>query len=33
MVREVWILTPAEIARPLPGAQAGGARPDPDYIN
>ena len=33
MVREVWILTPAEIARPLPGAQAGGARPEPDYIN
>ena len=33
MVREIWILTPAEIARPVRGADAGFARPEPDYVN
>ncbi|MEZ5608697.1 MAG: hypothetical protein R3E52_16705 [Burkholderiaceae bacterium] len=33
MVREIWILTPAEIARSVRGAAADTARPEPEYLN
>ena len=33
VVREVWILTPAEIARPVRGAAADTARSGPEYLN
>ena len=33
VVREIWILTPAEIARPVRGVDADMARPEPEYLN